>query len=853
MNKQLYDRQTRVYGIESTNMLNNANVYIYGQKSELLFELCKNLILSGVININIINDNDICKGDKNFFGNIQKQKWNKIITELNNLNSLANIKLLNPSTFSNTDIKNGIFVFINNVFDLVKINDKLHGENKFVSILTLQNKFKFINDFGKHTITDIDGENYDLLTITQYLLNDDDSITIKTNGNHNLSNKNKILLSMKDIYIETSVLKVIDSMTFVINKPTIDFTFTNGYVKRIKEPLIVEHKKLINFINVEEYNDISIFHNPVYQCIYGALLASECIKAITCKYIPFNQSHEFDIKPINIPKHIEDLKFFIVGSGAIGCELLKYLAMCNVKNISITDPDHIEVSNLSRQFLFRNNDVHKSKSLIASEKIKEFNPNINITPFEHKLSNENQSFVDQQFPNHDIIFNALDNLSARLYVDSQCLKYCKPLFESGTLGTKGNTQPIIPHITESYGASQDIPTENNFAVCTIKHFPTQIQHTIHYAMDDFNGLFNKQPQILKKFFENSKSFNVLNENENEIEYNYSKIFLHNVLNVIKHLDSIEDYVNWAYCLWYDRFVRRVNRLLKIHPENKVLEDGTLFWSNGKKCPKVNEIDKEYINITTRLLINTYKKLSLNYDIDIDELIENYDFTNICNTIYIDDPDYEHETYPTMPIITIDKDDFIITVQDFEKDNDENYHVGYITATSNNRAKNYDIPIATFYETKGIAGKIIPALATTTSIVAGLIIIEMLKYVRNKNTKIEEYSSYFINLADNTFIFGDPFKPKINKVNGKEFTEWDKFEFNGNDSLYNFKKYILEKFNVEISLITVDTSIIYADFKETDQSLSLNNLLIQNNINESNIELFIACDDDTIELPMIKLI
>jgi hypothetical protein len=90
---------------------------------------------------------------------------------------------------------------------------------------------------------------------------------------------------MKDIYIETSVLKVIDSMTFVINKPTIDFTFTNGYVKRIKEPLIVEHKKLINFINVEEYNDISIFHNPVYQCIYGALLASECIKAITCKYI----------------------------------------------------------------------------------------------------------------------------------------------------------------------------------------------------------------------------------------------------------------------------------------------------------------------------------------------------------------------------------------------------------------------------------------------------------------------------------------------------------------------------------------------------------------------------------------
>ena len=80
----------------------------------------------------------------------------------------------------------------------------------------------------------------------------------------------------------------------------------------------------------------------------------------------------------------------------------------------------------------------------------------------------------------DGITNALDNVDARKYVDRRCVYYRKPLLESGTLGTKGNTQVVVPSLTESYSSSQD-PPEKSIPSCTLKNFPNAIEHTIQVA------------------------------------------------------------------------------------------------------------------------------------------------------------------------------------------------------------------------------------------------------------------------------------------------------------------------------------------------------------------------------------
>ena len=72
-----------------------------------------------------------------------------------------------------------------------------------------------------------------------------------------------------------------------------------------------------------------------------------------------------------------------------------------------------------------------------------------------EFQHDSETVSDAFFERLTLVCNALDNVEARRYVDSRCVRFGKPLLESGTLGTRGNTQIIVPFLTESYSATND--------------------------------------------------------------------------------------------------------------------------------------------------------------------------------------------------------------------------------------------------------------------------------------------------------------------------------------------------------------------------------------------------------------
>lgn len=171
-----------------------------------------------------------------------------------------------------------------------------------------------------------------------------------------------------------------------------------------------------------------------------------------------------------------------------------------------------------------------------------------------------------------------------------------------------------------------------------------------------------------------------------------------------------------------------------------------------------------------------------------------------------------------------KDTF--NLQEFEKDDDTNNHIDFITACANIRARNYRINEVDRLKVKLTAGKIIPAIATTTAMVCGAVSIEIMKYIQNK--PIDDYKNTFMNLAVNLFIFSDPLPPTQQvdkdydvvlmgpvKAIPPKWTVWDTIKLTGITNMQHLIDSMKEKYQINVSIIGAGKATIYNSYTNSD--------------------------------------
>lgn len=187
-------------------------------------------------------------------------------------------------------------------------------------------------------------------------------------------------------------------------------------------------------------------------------------------------------------------RILLVGSGGIGCELLKNLALSGFRHVEVVDLDTIDVSNLNRQFLFRSRHVGMAKCKVASEAAllmvppgDDAEPPVYLPRHGNIL--DNATFHVPYLQTFSIVLNALDNIAARRRVNRLCLASGVPLVEAGTAGYLGQVTVIDKNAGVECYECQVKSTQKVYPICTIRSTPSMPVHCVVWAKELYKLCF----------------------------------------------------------------------------------------------------------------------------------------------------------------------------------------------------------------------------------------------------------------------------------------------------------------------------------------------------------------------------
>ncbi|KAL8933662.1 MAG: hypothetical protein Q9216_006266 [Gyalolechia sp. 2 TL-2023] len=380
-------------------------------------------------------------------------------------------------------------------------------------------------------------------------------------------------------------------------------------------------------------------------------------------------------------------RVLMVGAGGIGCELLKNLVLTGFGEVHIVDLDTIDLSNLNRQFLFRHEHIKKPKALVAKESAGRFNPQVKLEA--HHANIKDPEFNIDWFAGFDLVFNALDNLDARRHVNKMCLAADVPLIESGTTGFNGQVQVIVKVRRFSGPAKMKSPNSITRKIRKMvgSASPTLFQSTYKSIATEIENL-REEAQALKRIRQSMGSDDFSR-----------KIFEKVFGDDINRLCSMKD-------MWKTR-----------RPPNPLYFDAVSknSASGGEVSESVAKRDQVPWN-----------------------LAEN--FTVFCDSVRrlsrrLQQPHADERNGSATAVLSFDKDD---------EDT-----LDFVAASANMRSIVFGIQPRSKFDIKQMAGNIIPAIATTNAMTAGLCVMQAFKVLRGdlhkaKNVFLERSGARVIN-------------------------------------------------------------------------------------------------------------
>ncbi|XP_026194231.1 NEDD8-activating enzyme E1 catalytic subunit [Cyclospora cayetanensis] len=218
------------------------------------------------------------------------------------------------------------------------------------------------------------------------------------------------------------------------------------------------------------------------------------LRSVTAFPQPFAAPPPLFSPGCHVLQRVAECRVLVVGAGGLGCELLKTLCVSGFRDLAVLDLDVVAVSNLHRQFLFREEHVGKFKAAVAAEVLNTrfAHLGVRIEPHCCRLQDKPLSF----FRGFGVVIGGLDCVETRRWLNSRMhqlverdsmgaisMETAPLLLDGGTEGLRGQMRFCIPGVTACYECGiGTLALQAAYPLCTIATTPRQPEHCVEYCL-----------------------------------------------------------------------------------------------------------------------------------------------------------------------------------------------------------------------------------------------------------------------------------------------------------------------------------------------------------------------------------
>ncbi|CRK16494.1 hypothetical protein BN1708_011783 [Verticillium longisporum] len=362
--------------------------------------------------------------------------------------------------------------------------------------------------------------------------------------------------------------------------------------------------------------------------------------------------------------------------------------------------------------------IKQSKAMVAAEVAQKFNPRVKIVP--HHANIKDAEFNLRWFRGFTLVLNALDNFEARRHVNRMCLAANVPLIESGTTGFKGQVQVIKKGVTACYDCTAK-PVAKSFPVCTIRSTPSQPIHCIVWG----------KSYLLSEIFGQSEDESTYDhsadaDNKEEIEELKKEA---EALRLIRESLGTEAFPELLFNKVFNADIVRLlsmEDMWKSRRKPEPLDYATLMGKAAEALASKEEILRDDQRV---------------WSLEENLAVFNDSLDRLSKRLLELKAAHQNASGPE-PVITFDKDD---------EDT-----LDFVAAAANIRSSIFGIDGKSRFDIKEMAGNIIPAIATTNAIVAGLCVLQSFKVLKGDYNHTKEL--FLAPSNDRRLIEGTSFQP-----------------------------------------------------------------------------------------------